>query len=296
MSEEIRQLDVGKIKLQWRGTYNGATAYEVDDVVLYDDAQTTSAYIAVANGTGNTPSTSGAVNTTYWNLMARGAQAASEGDSDGQVQFKSSTGFGATSSLFYDSSNNRLGINTDVPTTSLQVVGILTATTIDHSYSSYESSFNLLQRDTSTTNTFSETVNIEDSLKAKSGIVEKVNIVNGTANGTSNIDVMTATTWYFDTASTGDWTHNIRGDGSTSLDSLMSTGDNIVVCVISTQNNSSYGSVNINIDGAGQTEYWIDNDNNNNLHGADGYDLYFWNITKTGSSSYIVTASSNNYT
>ena len=296
MTEPARQIDVGKIKLQWRGTYAGGTAYEVDDVVLYNDTQTTSSYICVANGTGNTPSNAGTVNTTYWNLMARGAQAASEGTANGNIQFKDSTGFGATSQFTYDETNNRLGINTTAPKTSLQVVGILTATTINLSYSSYEPSFNLLQRDTSIINTFSETVNIEDSLKAKSGIVEKVNIVNGGANGTTNIDILTATTWYFDTASSGDWTHNIRGDGSTSLDSIMSTGDNIVVCVISTQNNSSYGSLGLNIDGSGKTVYWIDNDNNNNLHGTDGYDLYFWNITKTGSSSYVVTASSNNYT
>ena len=28
-------LDLGKIKFVWRGAYNGATTYEVDDVVSY---------------------------------------------------------------------------------------------------------------------------------------------------------------------------------------------------------------------------------------------------------------------
>jgi hypothetical protein len=287
-------VDVGKIKLHWRGTYSGATAYEIDDVVLYYDSITNSAYVCVADSTGNTPSTSGTVNTTYWNLLAQGASAVSAGTANGQVQYKNSTGFAATSNLFWDSSNNRLGINTNVPKTSLDVIGILSATNFDSSYSTYLSSFDF-RANSGTAVTFSNRVNIQDTFKPKSGIVEKVNIVNGTANATSDIDVNTAQVWYFNTASTNDWTHNIRGDGSTSLNSLLSTGDNISVCVISTQNNSLYGSVNLNIDGSGQTIYWINNNNKNNLHGSSGYDIYTWNITKTGSSSYVVVASSDNY-
>ena len=47
-------IDVGKIKIKWRGTYNAATAYEIDDAVASDGA-TTSAYICIANTTGNDP-------------------------------------------------------------------------------------------------------------------------------------------------------------------------------------------------------------------------------------------------
>ena len=58
-------VDVGKIKLVWRGTYAGGTAYEVDDLVLYDDGATISSYICVADSTGNAPSSSGTVDTDY---------------------------------------------------------------------------------------------------------------------------------------------------------------------------------------------------------------------------------------
>jgi hypothetical protein len=66
-------IDVGKIKLSWKGTYSAGTAYEPDDLVYYQDGLTGSTYICVVNSTGNTPSTSGTVNTTYWNLFAKGA-------------------------------------------------------------------------------------------------------------------------------------------------------------------------------------------------------------------------------
>ena len=66
-------IDIGKIKLQWRGTYSGATTYTPDDLVGYYDGTTTSSYICVLTSTGNVPSTAGTVNTTYWNLLAKGA-------------------------------------------------------------------------------------------------------------------------------------------------------------------------------------------------------------------------------
>ena len=64
-------LDLGKIKLVWRGTYNNSTAYTVDDLVQYTDAGVTSAYICVANSTGNAPSTSGTAHAS-WNFLAKG--------------------------------------------------------------------------------------------------------------------------------------------------------------------------------------------------------------------------------
>ena len=64
-------IDLGKIKLVWRGTYNNSTAYTVDDVVEYTDSNITSTYICVANSTGNAPSSSGTPHAS-WNYMAKG--------------------------------------------------------------------------------------------------------------------------------------------------------------------------------------------------------------------------------
>ena len=56
-------LDLGKIKFTWRNTYSGATAYEKDDVVKYNE----SVYICKAASTGNLPT-----DTAYWDLMMQG--------------------------------------------------------------------------------------------------------------------------------------------------------------------------------------------------------------------------------
>ena len=51
-------IDLGKIKLVWRGTYAAGTAYTVDDVVQHTDSGLTSSFICTTASTGNAPSTS----------------------------------------------------------------------------------------------------------------------------------------------------------------------------------------------------------------------------------------------
>jgi hypothetical protein len=54
-------VNLGSIKFKWKGTYNGATAYTVDDVVSYNG----SSYICILASTGNLPT-----NATYFEQMS----------------------------------------------------------------------------------------------------------------------------------------------------------------------------------------------------------------------------------
>ena len=58
-------IDLGKIKITWRGTYNASTAYVVDDAVYYSG----SSWINKQAGTGQTPSNGSA----YWDKMSQGS-------------------------------------------------------------------------------------------------------------------------------------------------------------------------------------------------------------------------------
>ena len=64
-------VNLGKVKLKWRGTYAGGTAYTPDDVVYYVDGSVGSSYICVANTTGNAPSSGGTAHAS-WNYLAKG--------------------------------------------------------------------------------------------------------------------------------------------------------------------------------------------------------------------------------
>ena len=77
-------IDLGKIKLTWKGTYNPATAYVADDVVAYTDTGVISTYICTAPSTGNAPSTSGVAHAS-WAYMSKGV--ALSGSAQGDIPY-----------------------------------------------------------------------------------------------------------------------------------------------------------------------------------------------------------------
>ena len=160
-----------------------------------------------------------------------------------------------TNTLYVDSVNDRVGINDSTPSHSLDVAG-------------------------------SEGVNL-----GCGAIFEKVNIVGGTSNSNTNIDLLTSSVWLFTSTCGGNWTPNFRGDASNSLDSIMSTGQVIVATIISQNGGSSVYASNMNIDGSGQTEYWSNDETPDERGGTSGYDVYQYSIIKTGGgNSYLVLA------
>ena len=58
----MAQVDIGKIKIVWKGPWNSGTAYTVDDAVSHSG----SSYICIQAGTNQNPSTA----TAYWQQMA----------------------------------------------------------------------------------------------------------------------------------------------------------------------------------------------------------------------------------
>lgn len=76
-------IDLGKIKLVWRGAYNNATAYTPDDVVSSGGTS----YICILASTGNA-----VTNTTYWNVLAEGGDVASTLTTQGDILYRDGSG------------------------------------------------------------------------------------------------------------------------------------------------------------------------------------------------------------
>ena len=68
-------IDLGKLKVSFKGTWNSGTAYTVDDSVAYTDGGVLSSYLCKANNTNQIPSNGGAINNTYWAFIAKGTAA-----------------------------------------------------------------------------------------------------------------------------------------------------------------------------------------------------------------------------
>ena len=125
-------------------------------------------------------------------------------------------------------------------------------------------------------------------------LMETAHVIAATSNSVSNIDLMDGSVKVFTTASSGNWSHNVRGNGSTSRSSMMATGQVAVYTLISTLGGSSGYSNALSIDGSSQSIKW-QGATPSARGGTSGYDVYTYTIIKTGSSSYIVLGQTSTY-
>tara|TARA_Y100000289_G_C3913319_1_gene145957 strand:+ start:524 stop:1006 length:483 start_codon:yes stop_codon:yes gene_type:complete len=120
-------------------------------------------------------------------------------------------------------------------------------------------------------------------------IFEKATIEATAATGTKNYDVMTQAVLYYTSNASGDWTLNIRGDGSNTLDSIMSTGESITIVHLVTIGSSEYRNSAVQVDGSGVTPEWQGGEAPSEGN-ANSVDVYSYTVIKTGSSTFKVFA------
>ena len=114
------------------------------------------------------------------------------------------------------------------------------------------------------------------------------------ATGTVNLNTISSATLYYTNSATGNWTLNVRGDGSTTLDSLLATNDSITVVFINTNGSTAYYPTAFQIDGSSVTPMW--QGGNNPIAGSiNSTDVYVYTIIKLGSASYRVLASQTKF-
>jgi len=125
-------------------------------------------------------------------------------------------------------------------------------------------------------------------------VAEKVTTEATAATGTVNYDVLTQAVWNFTTDASGNWTLNVRGDGSNSLDSIMDTGESITIAHIVSQGATAYYNSAFQIDGSSVTPEWqggaAPTEGN-----ASSLDSYTYTIIKTASATFTVLASQTQF-
>lgn len=120
--------------------------------------------------------------------------------------------------------------------------------------------------------------------------IENVNIIaDNPASGDNNIDVLTALVHYYTTNTDTDWNINIRGDGSTSLDSILSVGQQITVAVMVTNGATSYKHSTLKVDGSTVTPEWLGAPAPTSGT-ANKRDVYTFTVTKTAAATFIASA------
>jgi hypothetical protein len=124
--------------------------------------------------------------------------------------------------------------------------------------------------------------------------LELITVSATAATGTINYDVVTQSVLYYTTDATGNWTLNFRGDGSNSLDSLMSTGEVVTVTFLATQGATAYYNSAVQVDGGAVTPKWLGG-SAPSAGNTSAIDAYTYAIIKTGAATFTVLASQSEY-
>jgi hypothetical protein len=125
-------------------------------------------------------------------------------------------------------------------------------------------------------------------------IYENATITATSATGTINFDVLTQSVLQYTSNASGNWTVNIRGNSTTTLNSIMSTGQSITVAFMVAQGSPAYYNTAIQIDGSSVTPKW-QGGTAPTAGNASSVDVYTYAILKTGSATYNVFASQSKF-
>lgn len=123
---------------------------------------------------------------------------------------------------------------------------------------------------------------------------ERTTISATAATGTINYNAITQGVLYYTTNASGNWTLNVRGDGSTTLNSALTTGDAITIAFLVTQGATAYYASAFTIDGTSVTPKW-QGGTAPTAGNASSVDSYVYTIVKTGSAAFTVFASQTKF-
>ena len=115
------------------------------------------------------------------------------------------------------------------------------------------------------------------------------------ATGAININVIDSSVDIRTVNATGNWTINVRGSVSTTLDSIMSSGEQISVVFESPQGATAYYPTALTIDGVAPAyTKWLGGTapSSGNINSND---VYTYTIRKTGAATFNVIASQNKF-
>ena len=118
---------------------------------------------------------------------------------------------------------------------------------------------------------------------------EVITVAATAATGTINVDLATSAIHYYTANSAADFTFNFRGNGSTTLNSMLNVGGTISVAFMITNGSTAYkpAATSVQIDGVTVTPKW-NGGTAPSSGNANSIDVYTFTIIKTASATYTV--------
>jgi hypothetical protein len=123
---------------------------------------------------------------------------------------------------------------------------------------------------------------------------EKITISATAATGTVNFDCITQGIVYYTTDASANFTLNFRGNGSNTLNSIMSIGESLSVIFLNTNGATARYPNAFQIDGASVTPKWSGGTAPSSGN-ASAIDAYSFSIIKTDNATFTVLASTGKF-
>jgi hypothetical protein len=146
-----------------------------------------------------------------------------------------------------------------------------------------------------TAQTFTATQTLNGSATTLAEVIknaaEPITVSATAATGTINYSLLTQSILYYTTNASANWTINLRGDGTTSMNTLLSTGQAATMVFMATQGSTAYYNNVVQVDGTttGVTTKWLNGaPTTGNINAVD---VYTYTVVKTGSAAFTVFAS-----
>ena len=124
--------------------------------------------------------------------------------------------------------------------------------------------------------------------------IEKASISGSALTGTVNYNFLDGAVVYYTANASANWTLNVRGDGSTTLNSVMATNDSASIVVMATQGSTAYYQSAMTIDGSSVTPKWAGG-TAPTAGNANSVDIYTFTIIKTASATFSVFATQTKF-
>ena len=126
-------------------------------------------------------------------------------------------------------------------------------------------------------------------------VIETANVDATALNANTNFDVLEGAVKFYTANNAANWTLNVRGNSSTTLNSVMNTGDSLTIAYLASQlsANTFYQSA-MQVDGNSVTPKW-QGGSAPSAGNATSIDVYSFTILKTAANTYTVLGSQTQY-
>ena len=125
------------------------------------------------------------------------------------------------------------------------------------------------------------------------GVAEGVTVTT-TFQTTLNYDTNTQAVYFSNVAATSNFTVNLRGDSTNSLNASLAIGESVTVALLSKQNNTTYYNNVTQVDGTTVTAIW-QGGSAPTTGNASSTDVYTYTAIKTAASTFTVLASQTQF-